>query len=85
MDHAEAIQTGVVYFQPYHCLYLSIAYSYLRKEWNTDVKNELSNTCQKSPICSFFIFICSWRHVHQTQVWVVLKKVWKLLILAIRA
>jgi len=25
MGHAEAIQTGVVYFQRYHCLSLSVA------------------------------------------------------------
>jgi len=33
------------------------AYRYLRKEWNTDIKNELSNLvyCQTSPIQSFFI------------------------------
>jgi len=33
------------------------AYRYLRKEWNTDIKNELSNLdyCQRPPIQSFFI------------------------------
>jgi len=56
MGHAEAIQTGVVYFQRYHRLSLSLAYRYLTKEWNTDITNELSNLgyCQKSPIQSFF-------------------------------
>jgi len=28
MGRAEAIQTGVVYFQRYHCLSLSVAYRY---------------------------------------------------------
>ena len=56
LDRAEAIQTGVVYFQRYECLYLSVAYRYLRKEWNTVIKNEISNLgfCQKSSIQSFF-------------------------------
>jgi len=56
MGRAEAMQTGVVYFQRYHCLSLSVAYRYLTKEWNTDIINELSNLdyCQRSPIQSFF-------------------------------
>jgi len=147
MGSAEAIQTGVVYFQRYHCLSLSVAgadpgrgrlgrlpplkttkitlftlilcntknnihdiwslfrplhchscivaYSrYLRNEWTTDIRNELSNLgyCQKSPVQSFFFFslvvwglTCCWRRVHQTQIRVALKKVWELLILAILA
>ena len=57
MGRAEATQTGVVYFQRYHCLSLSVAYRYVRKEWNTNIKNELSNLgyYQKSPIKPFFI------------------------------
>jgi len=44
MGRAEAIQTGVVYFQRHHCLSLSVAaHRYLTKEWNTDMKNKLSN------------------------------------------
>jgi len=56
VGRAKAVQTGVVYFQRYHCLSLSVACRYLRKEWNTDIKNELSNLdyCQRSPIQSFF-------------------------------
>jgi len=52
MGRAEAIQTGVVYFQRYHCLCLFVAHRYLRKEWNTDIINELSNLgyCQISTI-----------------------------------
>jgi len=52
---------GLVYFQRYHCLSLSVAYRYLRKEWNTDIKNELSNLgyCQKSLIQFFFLFFVS--------------------------
>jgi len=48
-----------VYFQRYHCLSLSVAYRYLRKEWNTDIKNELSNLgyCWKSPKQSFFSLV----------------------------
>ena len=92
MGRAEAIQTGVVDFQRYHCLSLSAAYRYLRKEWNTVIKNELCNLslCQKSPIQSFFSLAdwglgCCLRRFHQTQIWVTLKKVWELLILAILA
>jgi len=61
MGGAEAIQTEVVYFQRYHCLSLSLAYRYLRNEWNTDIRNELSNLGyrQKSPIQSFFFFFVS--------------------------
>ena len=61
MGRAETIQTGVVYFQRYRCLSFSVAYRYLGKEWNTDIKNELSNLgyCQKSPIQSFFLFFVS--------------------------
>jgi len=57
MGRVVAIQIGDVYFQRYHCLSLSVAYRYLRKEWNTDIKNELSNLdyCQRSPIQSFFL------------------------------
>jgi len=61
IGRAEAIQTGVVYFQRYHCLSLSVAYRYMRNELNNDIRNELSNFgyCQKSPIQSFFIFLVS--------------------------
>ena len=89
MGRTEAIQTGVVYFQRYHCLSLSVAYRYLRKEWNTDIKNELIHlgyTVENHRYHLFFLFFISClSRVHQTQVWIALKKVWKLLILAILA
>ena len=50
MGHAEAIPTGVVYFQRYNCLFLSVAYVLTEKSAMLTLKTNLAAYCQKSPI-----------------------------------
>ena len=74
MDHAEAIQTGVLDFQCYHCLSVC-SVDTCEKSRLLTLKTNLATCCQKSSHNQYFLIRClrlGSRLVHQSQIWVVL-------------
>jgi len=69
-----AIQTGIVKFHRYHCL--SACNLGTWQKGIADIKNDL--IAKNHPHNNFFLYVAyGSRGVHQTQIWVALKKAWE--------
>jgi len=79
MGRAEAIQTGVINFQLYPCLSACSIDTWEKSRLLT-LKTNLATCCKNQPHFQYFFIRCL-RYgspgVHQTQIWVALKKVWE--------
>jgi len=78
MGRAEVIQTGVVCFRRYHCLSVCSLGTWEKSRLLT-LRTNLATYCQNHS-CNHYFSICCLRRVHETQIWIVLKKVWEPLI-----